>query len=197
MEEGYELIGLEDAEAPRWYWEDAGTAGIVGGTGLNNPNITLCRRREFKQGSQFEQKLYVRKILFSNSREGMKNVKRELEMLRRCEHQNILRYEDFSYIGSWDEPNAKLFTEYCEQGDLDQFTTTRKGPKRRLSVEQGIQVFSQLAQALLYIHHGIWLTREGTPQTAETRTARAGATSQQNGDWETILHRDIKPSNGQ
>lgn len=190
----YESGEWDDAEiASQWIWEKANTPRTVGGA--NNLNLMLCRRREPRPGSRFEPKLYVRKVLTRNPRRGMIYVKRELDMLRRCEHQNILCYEDFSYRGKpWDDPTAKLFTEYCEQGDLDQFMVTDNGPNRKLSLEQGVQVFSQLAQALLYIHHGISLTPGGFPCMAKFR---AEGTSSRNGDWKTILHRDIKPSNGQ
>jgi serine/threonine protein kinase len=193
-ESDYESSEWEDVEIPSlWDWEKANTPRTVGGA--NNSNLMLCRRRRREQGSRWEPKLYVRKVLTRDSRRGMILVKRELEMLQRCEHRNILCYEDFSYKGKpWDDPTAKLFTEYCEQGDLEQFMVTKDGPNRKLSPELGVQVFSQLAQALLYIHHGISLTPGGFPCMAEFR---ADGTSSRNGDWETILHRDIKPSNGQ
>jgi serine/threonine protein kinase len=119
-------------------------------------------------------------------------------MLQKCEHRNILRYEDFAYSGRpWEDPNAKLYTEYCQQGDLLQFTATVDGPNLRLNIEQGIQVFSQIAQALLYIHHGISLTLEGMPYMAEIHVPGVNGTRTQYSDWERILHRDIKPHNGQ
>jgi serine/threonine protein kinase len=90
-----------------------------------------------------------------------------------------------------------LFTEYCAKGDLYQFTATAGPPNLKLNVKQGVQVFSQIAQALLYIHHGISLTLEGVPCMEEIRTARVNGASPQDGDWNTILHRDIKPQNGQ
>jgi serine/threonine protein kinase len=157
----------------------------------------LCRRRARKEGSHVEPQLYVSKELVRNPNFGMKLVKRELETLRVCEHPNILRYEDFSYGGTGlDSRSTRLFTEHCALGDLDQFNIQISG-RKRLSSEEGLQVFRQLAQALLYIHHGIF-SSGGEPRLAATvRVAQRGSTALHEGDWQTILHRDIKPGNGQ
>lgn len=182
----------------RWDWDEARISMPSRGTDADTSHLMLCRRRERKAGSRFEPQLYVRKILNRKAGHGMKYVKRELEMLQKCEHRNILMYEDFSYSGRpWKDPTARLFTEYCAKGDLYQFTATAGPPNLKLNVKQGVQVFSQIAQALLYIHHGISLTLEGVPCMEEIRTARVNGASPQDGDWNTILHRDIKPQNGQ
>lgn len=179
-----------------WDWDEANVDMPLGGSDADTSSLMLCRRRERKEGARFEPQLYVRKILSRKAGHGMKYVKREYDMLQKCEHRNILRYEDFAYSGRpWDDPNAKLFTEYCTKGDLHQFTAT-VGGRMRLNIEQGIQVFSQIAQALLYIHHGISLTLEGMPYMAEVHIPGVSGTRKQNGEWKTILHRDIKPRNG-
>ena len=173
----------------RWFWGEAKISMPSHGSDADTSHLMLCRRRERKAGSRFQPKLYVRKILNRKAGHGMKYVKRELDMLQKCEHRNILIYEDFSYSGRpWEDPTARLFTEYCAKGDLYRFS----GPDLSLNTRQGVQVFSQVAQALLYIHHGISLTPEGVPWMKEIRTW----TRPQDGDWETILHRDIKPQNG-
>jgi serine/threonine protein kinase len=127
----------------------------------------------------------------------MKFVKRELEILRFCEHPNIVRYEDFSYGGAGlDSTPSILFTEYCALGDLDQFNT-EQGAYQRLNFEEGLQVFRQIAQALLYIHHGIFSSEGELRLAASAHVAPRGSTRSHEDDWQTILHRDIKPSNGQ
>lgn len=188
----------EEVDIPsRWIWEKADVVRPIGGKGAKTSHLSLCQRRE-KRDPRFEAKLYVRKLLSERPGHGMKYIKREVDMLQKCEHWNILRYEDFSYSpGSWDDPSAKLYTEYCAKGDLDQFTDSGRGSNRGLSVEQGIQVFSQIAQALLYIHHGISLAPGGLPYTANIHAAQGSRTGRGNDQWKTILHRDIKPQNSQ
>jgi serine/threonine protein kinase len=180
-----------------WLWDEVSLAKAFVKKGANNAGLTLCQRRARKKGSKSEPQLYVSKGLMSNPYVGMKNVKRELEILRFCEHPNILRYVDFSYGGTGlDSRPTRLFTEYCALGDLDQFNI-QKGNGKRLSFEEGLQIFRQLAQALLYIHHGIF-SSEGEPRlAAAARIARRGSTKLHEEDWQTILHRDIKPANGQ
>jgi len=196
--DSYESSEWEDGEIKsRSIWRQAEIVRPIGGRGTDTSHLALCQRRG-KDDSRLDPKLYIRKLLTKKPVHGTKYIKRELEMLRSCDHWNILCYEDFSYNPrSWKDPTAKLYTEYCAQGDLDQFTVSDKGPNRRLSIEQGIQVFSQITQALLYIHHGIELTREGLPCMAKIHTARGGRANLRNGEWKTIIHRDIKPSNSQ
>jgi hypothetical protein len=106
--------------------------------------------------------------------------------------------EDFSYhVKSLDGTKARLYTEHCAYNDLDQFLITRNWGRQRLGFEEGAQVFSQLAQALLYIHHGISIT-EGIPALAATvQTESLSESRAQDRDWHTILHREIQPGNSQ
>lgn len=188
---------MEDDIPSRWIWRKADISLPIGARGVDTSHLALCQRRE-RNASQFGRKPYVRKLLTKKPGHGAKYIKRELDMLQQCEHWNILRYEDFEYKpNSWKDPYAKLYTEYCPQGDLGRFTFSERGSNRRLNVQQGIQVFSQIAQALLYIHHGISLTQDGLPEVANLRAAQSSGMGLQHGDWKTILHRDIKPSNSQ
>jgi serine/threonine protein kinase len=170
-----------------WLWEDSATKALPKKGGMN-AGVALCQRRSRRPGAQLEREIYVSKKLSSDREGGMEYVRRELETLKICEHPNILRYVDFSYGGAGlHSTPPTLFTEYCALGDLDQFNA-EQGGRQRLSFEEGLQVFRQLAQALLYIHHGIY-SSEGTLRPAVARLRE--------GDWQTIIHRDIKPGNGQ
>jgi serine/threonine protein kinase len=155
-------------------------------------------RSKCGQSSSFEPQLYVSKELVRNPKFGMKFIKRELEILRFCEHPNILRYEDFSYGGTGlDSKSTRLFTEYCALGDLDQFRFTGQGGHQRLSFGEELQVFRQLAQALLYTHHGIISFEGGLRLATAAHVTPRGSTRLHEEEWQTILHRDINPSNGQ
>jgi serine/threonine protein kinase len=196
--DSYQSSEWEDGEIKsRSIWRQANIFRPIGGPDADTSHLALCQRRG-KGDSQFDPKLYIRKLLTKKPVHGTKYIKRELEMLRSCDHRNILRFEDFSYSPrSWKEPFAKLYTEYCAKGDLEQFTVSGKRPNWQLSNGKGFQVFSQIAQALLYIHHGIELTWEGLPCMARIHTDQSSRGNLRNGEWETILHRDIKPGNSE
>lgn len=199
MEEDYDLVDWEEGKIEsNWLWTEAENAQTLGIKGANNVGLTLCQRRSRLKGSQLDPQLHVCKALNCTRSRGIRFVKRELDMLRRCVHPNILRYEDFSYGGrSLDGMNARLYTEYCAYGDLDQFRFDVKSGSKRLSVQEGAQVFRQLAQALLYIHHGISLVERTLALAVTVQTEAFDSSKVQDGDWHTILHRDIKPSNSQ
>jgi serine/threonine protein kinase len=85
--------------------------------------------------------------------------------------------------------------EYCSEGDL-RLHLKEGSQDDRLKYHEGLQVLEQLAQALLYIHHGV--SRNGS-STELASTISAGLQPAGEDDptkWTTILHRDIKPENG-
>ena len=157
------------------------------------------KRQKRKKGSLVEPELYVCKWyrtagLPETDISGPKYIHREWETVARVNHPNIVRYEDFAY-----DPGkaqlARLYMEYCPCGDLSQFMQPKHGQvDPQLSYHEGIQVLNQLAQALLYLHHGIFKFEEqlklAMPIFKESESADAQYT------WKAILHRDIKPANG-
>lgn len=173
---------------PTFDWEEA--PGVVEHCGKQAVNISLGRRRARKPGSKTEPELYVCKWyktagVRNNSICGPKYIQREYEVLSSLRHENIVQYVDFCY-----EPTgprlARLYTEYCRGGDLRRFEDL---DSERLGTPRVAQIFYQIAQALLYLHHGIY-------KFSNT----IGLVSKPGGpirEWATILHRDIKPSNSQ
>lgn len=197
MDEHYKIVDWKDGRIDAsWDWTQVDHAESFGMKGGNNAGITLCQRRNRLKGSPLESRLYVCKALNVTRQQGIRSVKRELDMLRECVHPNILSYKDFSYNGkSLDGKIARLYTEYCAGGDLDQFRFTENEGHQRLSFQEGAQVFRQLAQALLYIHHGISITEGRSVLAATAQTESSSRSRTQYKDWQTILHRDIKPGN--
>jgi len=198
MEEDYDVVEGEEGRIDSiWHWTPVDHVKTLGMKGANNAGITLCQRRSRLKGCPLESRLYVCKALDGTRKQGMRSVKRELDMLRGCIHPNILSYEDFSYHGkSLDGMKARLYTEHCAYGDLDQFLTTGNEGQQRLTFQEGARVFYQLAKALLYIHHGISIA-DGLPHVATVQSQSFGGPRTLDRDWHTILHRDIKPSNRQ
>ena len=72
--------------------------------------------------------------------------------------------------------------EYCEEGDLSQYTSHHGIPGKEISEKQFWEIFYQLSSALLYCHSGL-------------RADENGATVDSYWD-RPVLHRDIKPANG-
>jgi serine/threonine protein kinase len=214
MEENYDFVEWEEGRIDSiWDWTQVDLTETFGMKGANNAGLTICQRRSRLKGSRLESVFYVCKALNGTRRQGMRSVKREVDMLRKCVHPSILGYKDFSYSGQGlDGMTARLYTEHCAFGDLDQFRFTGKRGHPRLSFQEGAQVFRQLAQALLYIHHGISITEdyledylkleaELPPESYIVEAAfepesSSGSRARDN-DWHTILHRGIKPGNGQ
>jgi serine/threonine protein kinase len=112
-------------------------------------------------------------------------------ILSSVHHSNIVAYEDFSY-----DPNglrlATLYLEYCPEGDLSRHLKSDSRDDR-LHQREGLQVLEQLAQALLYIHHGV--SREGDSLDLAPSVSNSLLLPAKD-DWIPILHRDIKPANG-
>jgi serine/threonine protein kinase len=159
--------------------------------------ISLRRKRGPKKGTArelFVCKYYRTSGVKHTDIEGPKFLHREWTILSSVHHPNIVSYEDFSY-----DPNgaglANLYLEYCSEGDL-RLHLKEGSQDDRLKYHEGLQVLEQLAQALLYIHHGV--SRNGS-STELASTISAGLQPAGEDDptkWTTILHRDIKPENG-
>ena len=96
-----------------------------------------------------------------------------------------------------DQETAQLYLEYCNGGDLDQYSARAlsSSEEESSSDEDGKQTtpspvlepkdlwryIIQVASALAYLHHGLLLGQEQVFYFEN--------------QWDQILHRDIKPSN--
>jgi serine/threonine protein kinase len=176
-------------------WENAPTQQFRSG----NQAISISTVRKQKQKRGTPVKLYVCKWYKTagvglTGIDGDKYIFQEWKTFRSLQHPNIVAYEDFSY-----DPNgarvAKLYMEYCPGGDLRLFQNAGS-QDNRLGVDEGLQILEQLAQALLYIHHGISKTADrlqlARPADSEPALSHDGKAS----EWNSILHRDVKPENG-
>ena len=114
---------------------------------------------------------------------------REIELLHGLEHPNIVQYVD-AFVLENDKPmQASLYTEYCDQGNLQDLIETycthnKQYPNRRPShiPESFIwHTFLSLAYALQYIQFGMLPGDDPTPDPAS--------------NWSLILHQDIKNAN--
>jgi serine/threonine protein kinase len=182
--------------------------------------ITLVKRQARSKNAKIESELYVCKWYPTaglghigsggTSISGWKYIRREAEVFASINHPNIVRFLDFSYELRGAQL-AKLYMEYCPYGDLSQFARHRNTPDApRLSYDEGGQVMNQLAQALLYLHHGVFKTDEelklakldfGVFKSEGGLQLNADAfphfeTVQDLDRWKVILHRDVKPANG-
>jgi serine/threonine protein kinase len=193
---------------PRYIWHIDN--GLLQTAGFRQADqITLARRQVRKKDSRVEPELYVCKW-YSTVRSGLKYVQREATAFASINHPNIVRFQDFSYeLGK--AQLARLYMEYCPRGDLSQFSRrTSRHTGSRLSYNEGGQVLNQLAQALLYLHHGVFksdevlklakldfdvfkVEDESQPVNDVLKDFKS---TQDHREWKTILHRDIKPANG-
>ncbi|CAF0743713.1 unnamed protein product [Adineta steineri] len=89
------------------------------------------------------------------------DAEHEASILARLRHPNIVRFYD-SFM---DANHFCIVTEYCEDGDLDQYLKSLRKQRSRLQMDQVIDLFIQLVSAINFLHS------------------------------KKILHRDIKTSN--
>jgi serine/threonine protein kinase len=180
-------------------WEDARlpSHSLSFDTGSQAVKISLRRKRGPKKGTTrelFVCKYYRTSGVKQTDIEGPKFIHREWTILSSVHHPNIVSYEDFSY-----DPNgaglAKLYLEYCSEGDLRRHL--KEGSQDdRLEYHEGLQVLEQLTQALLYIHHGVSRNGSSTGLASAISAGLQPAGEDDPTNWTTILHRDIKPENG-
>jgi hypothetical protein len=131
----------------------------------------------------FVRKSYEFNVNGNASAAGYRYLWSEYEILSTLRHPNIVRYADFECKqrkGRW---SASIYMEYCNGGDLSQYTQRHGLPGKTISEKQFWGIFYQLASALLYCHTGL-------------RVDEDGRASKDVGWKRPILHRDIKPANG-
>lgn len=205
---------------PRYIWH--ANHGHLPTVGKFNQaaRITLARRQARGKNASTEPELYACKWYptaglgetssSGSSINGLRYIQREAATFASINHPHIVRFQDFSYeLGG--ARLARLYMEYCPQGDLSQFSN-RHGSSNdpRLSYDEGLQVLSQLAQALLYLHHGVFRSDDvlklakldfnvfKTEDSLRSVNAifKEFDSAQNDTEWRTILHRDVKPANG-
>jgi serine/threonine protein kinase len=179
-------------------WEDAPlpSHSLSFDTGSQAVQISLRRKRGNKGTTKelFVCKYYRTSGVKQTDIEGPKFMHREWMILSSVHHPNIVSYEDFSF-----DPNgpglAKLYMEYCPEGDLRRHLK-KVSQDDRLHYHEGLQVLEQLTQALLYIHHGVSRNGSSTDLASNISAGLQPAGEDDPTKWVTILHRDIKPENG-
>ncbi|KAI9682407.1 MAG: hypothetical protein M1817_000461 [Caeruleum heppii] len=107
-------------------------------------------------------------------------AKTECDILKSLRHRNVVRY--ISSVFCPETPRALLYTEWCDQGNLEDVICRYRRQQQFVPEAFIRHVFTSVANALAYIHYGI---RDTSRLTTASRAA----------DWQTILHRDLKPGN--
>ncbi|KAM3418108.1 hypothetical protein BST61_g6313 [Cercospora zeina] len=178
-------------------WQDA-PQPFVPHHGKQAGSIRRVRRKKKGKHAKVEAELYICKEyslagVNSAHANGSRYVFGEYyvlgELLKGLKHPNIIDCVDFSY-----SPNsqvARLYTEYCRFGDLEQALRTRKA-RSKLDTQEAKHVLYQIACGLLYLHHGVYYTGNTLKIVSLPSVVREGDAP--NG-WVPILHRDIKPPN--
>ena len=111
---------------------------------------------------------YIAKIIKINNptTENMKTVFKEVVILKKCSHPNIILFKEVFKQRIKNELTLNIITEYCDDGDLNMKSIEKKDKGEHFEEAQLICWLTQLCLALKYLH-----------------------------DEKKIIHRDIKPSN--
>lgn len=124
-----------------------------------------------------------------------KYLLREHNLLQRLNHPHIVAY--LGYGENVDQTKATLYLEFCNGGDLVQYSARPNGSDdssddglasvepsaaRPLDEMETWSIVFQLAAALAYCHHGLSMKEDGSFYFEK--------------NWDPVIHRDIKPSNG-
>lgn len=161
------------------------------------------------------QKKLVRKVVVLQNSKDKADVEKEFERLRKVDHPNIVRYEDFDIESTPNLEIAMLYMEMCEAGTLHKYvrdeasriTLSRKklesvGTRPKDSADQPVRLspivggagllesvvwdwIMQITSALVYCHYGIKDLDRNLGKPLVPQNTR------------TILHRDLKPDNSE
>lgn len=126
-----------------------------------------------------------------------KAIIREHTILQRINHPYIVSY--LWYEEDNEQETAQLYLEYCDGGDLDQYSARAiktgeedsssddndpSAPSGPFLTPKELWLYMfHVAAALAYLHHGLLLRQDGMFSFER--------------QWDQILHRDIKPSNSE
>ncbi|KAL8808624.1 MAG: hypothetical protein Q9200_004183 [Gallowayella weberi] len=146
----------------------------IGGHGFFNAGVFIVRRK--KDGKKYVEKKYKPEDI----RNGTAAF--EMKILRENSHKNIVEYfGGFIDEHSHRRPIASMYTEYCNEGNLDDLIR-KKADVGRPFTENGVwEIFMQLTNALAWLQYGI---RDACSHPEPPKP-----------NWVGVLHRDIKPDN--
>ena len=85
-----------------------------------------------------------------------KDALKEVQILRRLRHQNIIRY----YTSFLEENCLNIVMEYASSGDLQKLIQQKKGLKTPFSEEEIWLIAKQLCEALIYLHENQIIHRD-------------------------------------
>lgn len=140
-------------------------------TGSSQPSKQYFVRRRYVFGGNGE-----------TSAAGTRYLWSEYESLRKLQHPYLVRYVDFEYMPRRNNVTASIYTEYCEGGDLSQYSWSGDNAGRTISEKQFWWIFYQLASAVLYCHTGLRVDERNVAVDS---------------GWKRpLLHRNITPANG-
>lgn len=84
----------------------------------------------------------IDKKLFS-SRYNIKSIQNEIEILKKVEHKNVVRFMDVYQT----QNNMYIFTEFCMDGDLQHYLKKRG----RLSEKESVKILKELIEGYQYL----------------------------------------------
>lgn len=124
---------------------------------------------------QDDNKVFVRKIQKRYNMHG--SIPEEMHILESIlsPHPSIVAFDHSNFIV--EDRALVLYFEHCEGGDLSDYIGNRK----KVSEDFIWSCFTQLADALAFLHYG-YDRKAKDPYAAPTR-------------WQAIIHRDVKPAN--
>ena len=92
-------------------------------------------------------RVFAMKVI-SCSANDVERDKKEIEILKKCQHESIVSYiEDF-----YEENEILIITEFCSRGDLAKFIEAKKQEHRILPVDFITEWCKQLTSGVCFIH---------------------------------------------
>jgi serine/threonine protein kinase len=104
-----------------------------------------------------KQEVAIKEISVSNVRDISKNIKREIGLMKRLKHPNIIKLYDVIPDGKYD--NVYLVIEYCPKGDFSKFQKHK--PIQEIHVQKYMK---QLMLGLKYLNENNIMHRDLKPQ---------------------------------
>jgi len=98
-----------------------------------------------------KQEIALKKIMFSSLENVAKDkIISEIAILQKMDHEHIMKLYDYKFDGDY----IMLVTEYCNQGDLHKWMSTRH------TAEDIQSIMSQIANGMSYLHQNHILHRD-------------------------------------
>ncbi|CAD8187458.1 unnamed protein product [Paramecium octaurelia] len=104
--------------------------------------VRLCVEKNSKV--KYAIKIYDKSKI--NDNQKMNNIKREISILKRIKHNNIIKL----IYAIEDKKSINLVMEYISNQSLAVYVKSKS--KRLLSIQEGLYIFQQLANAISYLH---------------------------------------------